>query len=348
MDVEPDLTTAQADQQALQRVLAAVAKGAGLPPLPLHPAAVEAAHRAQAAARRVAAGAAANVDAGAGAGAGAAANTDTAPASVPTPVPVPGSDWAGPPAPAATGPAAWPVELAGPADHPHLLRSLRRALAQLPPRSGADGQPVTAALGPWRAADREALEAAVRLLQGAWPGMLGELRTVVRQVALLDGMAIDGFTDFTVHGAVLINRRRLSAARSGLPGPARLAEALVHEGTHNRCNVAGVRAPFLRPAADDAAGPLATPLRSDPRPLSGLFQQTVVLARCVLLHRRAADGGALPAGAPAAAAAVRARHDRLLTDLATAVTSLSAHRAGLTDHGTRLLHQCAAIARGEA
>ncbi|WP_058047700.1 hypothetical protein [Streptomyces roseifaciens] len=38
-------------------------------------------------------------------------------------------------------------------------------------------------------------------------------------MALLDGMAIDGFTDFTVHGAVLINRRRLSATRSGLPGP---------------------------------------------------------------------------------------------------------------------------------
>lgn len=314
MDVEPDLAAAHADQQALQRLLTAVAEGAGLPPLPLHPAAVEAAHRAQGAARR-----------GGTDGAGAPVN-----------------GWAGPPAPAATGPAAWPVELAGPADHPHLLRSLRRALAQLPSRAGADGQPVTAALGPWRTADREALEAAVRLLQDVWPAMLDELRTVVRQVALLDGMAIDGFTDFTVHGAVLINRRRLSAARSGLPGPARLAEALVHEGTHNRCNVAGVRAPFLRPAADDAAGPLTTPLRSDPRPLSGLFQQTVVLARCVLLHRRTADGAGLRA---AGRAAVRARHDRLLTDLRTAVTSLTAHRAGLTEHGAGLLRQCATTAR---
>ncbi|MFC5148700.1 aKG-HExxH-type peptide beta-hydroxylase [Streptomyces aureoversilis] len=316
MDVEPDLTTAHADQQALQRLLTAVAEGAGLPPLPLHPAAVEAAHRAQGAVRR----------GGGGAGAGGA----------------PANGWAGPPAPAATGPAAWPVELAGPADHPHLLRSLRRALAQLPSRPGADGQPVTAALGPWRTADQEALEAAVRLLQDVWPEMLDELRTVVRQVALLDGMAIDGFTDFTVHGAVLINRRRLSATRSGLPGPARLAEALVHEGTHNRCNVAGVRAPFLHPAADDTAGPLATPLRPDPRPLSGLFQQTVVLARCVLLHRRTADEGTLPA---AGRAAVRARHDRLLTDLGTAVTSLTAHRTVLTEHGAGLLRQCATIAR---
>ncbi|MEH6379634.1 HEXXH motif-containing putative peptide modification protein, partial [Streptomyces sp. KLMMK] len=206
----------------------------------------------------------------------------------------------------------------------------------------ADGQPVTAALGPWRTADREALEAAVRLLEGVWPEMLDELRTVVRQVALLDGMAIDGFTDFTVHGAVLINRRRLSATRSGLPGPARLTEALVHEGTHNRCNVAEVRAPFLHPAADDTAGPLTTPLRADPRPLSGLFQQTVVLARCVLLHRRTADAAALPT---AGRAAVHARHDRLLTDLEKAVSSLTAHRAGLTEHGARLLRQCAAIAR---
>ncbi|MFF5718917.1 aKG-HExxH-type peptide beta-hydroxylase [Streptomyces buecherae] len=219
--------------------------------------------------------------------------------------------------------------------NPHLVRSLSRVLAQLPHRTRADGGPVTASLGTWSAADRGVLADAHDLLEAVWPQMLGELRTVVVQVALLNGTAVDGYTDFTVHGAILINRRRLSPTRTGLPAPVRLAEALVHEGTHTRCNVSAVGGPLLVPAADERAGALTTPLRADPRPLSGLFQQTVVLARCVLLYRRLAERGG---------PAVRTRHDRLLTDLGKAARTLNAHRTELTARGRRLLDDSTAVA----
>ncbi|MEW2575429.1 aKG-HExxH-type peptide beta-hydroxylase [Streptomyces syringium] len=309
MDVEPDRSSARDDQDALRRLLLKAATASGLPEpaagwtIPPHPAAVEAVHRAQRERRSARTG--------------------------------------GPARPSLRSPAAEPLDPVDPADHPHLARSLARALARLPDRTGADGQPVTASPGTWSAADRAVLADALGLLGTVWPRMLGELRTVVAQVALLDGMAIDGYTDFTVHGAVLINRRRLSPTRAGLPGPVRLAEALVHEGTHNRCNAAAVSEPFLTPAADERAGLLATPLRADPRPLSGLFQQTVVLARCVQLYRRIAGGQ----GAGGAAGQVAGdRHDRLLGDLRAAVTALEAHRSRLTGHGRRLLDQSALIA----
>ncbi|GAA0448744.1 HEXXH motif-containing putative peptide modification protein [Streptomyces sp. NPDC046215] len=301
MDIEPDHPSAREDQEALRRLLLKAARACGLPEpaagltIPPHPAAVEAVHRAQRARR-------------------------TGPAGAPDRHPLP-------------SPAAGALVPVDPEDQPHLARSLTRALARLPDRTAADGKPVTASPGRWTATERAVLADTLALLGAVWPRMLGELRTVVAQVALLDGMAIDGYTDFTVHGAVLINRRRLSPTRAGLPGPVRLAEALVHEGTHNRCNAAAVSAPFLAPAADDGAGLLATPLRADPRPLSGLFQQTVVLARCVRWYRLLAGGQA--AGD---------RHDRLLGDLRAAVTTLEAHRSGLTGHGRRLLDQSALVA----
>ncbi|MBB5936424.1 aKG-HExxH-type peptide beta-hydroxylase [Streptomyces zagrosensis] len=303
MDVEPDRSSARDDQDNLRCLLLNVVRTSGLPEpaadltsLP-HPAAVEAVHRAK---RE-----------------GGPAHTAEMVRRL------------------LRDPAAEPLAPVDPEGNPHLVRSLSRVLAQLPARTTADGAPVTASLGTWSAADWTILADGLRLLDTVWPQMLGELRTVVAQVALLDGMAVDGYTDFTVHGAVLINRRRLSPTRAGLPGPVRLAEALVHEGTHTRCNVSAVREPLLMPAADERAGPLATPLRADPRPLSGLFQQTVVLARCVLLYKRLAARGT---------PAVRARHDRLLADLGTAAHTLNAHRAELTGHGRQLLDRSTAVA----
>ncbi|MEV6975012.1 HEXXH motif-containing putative peptide modification protein [Kitasatospora sp. NPDC093806] len=213
------------------------------------------------------------------------------------------------------GAVDWPVDLAVP--RPHLERSVARALRALPPprrqpdhgRPGHgqpdDGRPAVGDRGPvpddglpatpgsvvvrWREREAGALGEAAALLAVAWPEAHRELGTVLAQIALLEGPAIDGFTDFAVHGAVFVRRDRLAPGPDGLPGPVRLAEALVHEGTHTRCNAASVTAePFLRPAQGDARL-VSTPLRIDPRPLSGLFQQVVVLARSVLLYERLLD-----------------------------------------------------------
>ncbi|MFJ3217528.1 aKG-HExxH-type peptide beta-hydroxylase [Kitasatospora sp. NPDC086801] len=240
-----------------------------------------------------------------------------------------------------------PPPVFGPAEpQDHLSRSVARALRSIPARAGADGTPVTADVVRWRGSEREALAQSLGLLARVWPEAAAEVRESVAEVALLTGDAIDGYTDFTVHGAVLVHRARLTASAAGLPGPVRFAEALVHEGAHTRCNAAALAEPFLlpdRPAGPDTPGRrtellVATPLRADPRPLTGLFQQTVVLARSVLLYRRFTGPGP----------AVDARHQDLLASAHQAVTTLTAHTDTLTPHGRRLLAQCAAVLGGPA
>ncbi|RPK69290.1 hypothetical protein EES43_00540 [Streptomyces sp. ADI96-02] len=234
----------------------------------------------------------------------------------------------------------WPTGLAAPG--PHLERSVARALKSVPDRGAGAGAPRGSSVAGWRAPEEEAARSAVALLESAWPGVAGELSTVLVQIALLDGPGIDGFTDFTVHGAVFVRRDRLAPDADGLPGSVRFAEALVHEGAHTRCNAASVAdRPFLRPLEE--SGPMvATPLRLDPRPLTGLFQQMVVLARSVLLYRRLL---AREAGGVGAAPAVRARHDRLAHSAAEAVRTMTLHRDTLTEHGAAMLEDAAEAAR---
>lgn len=237
----------------------------------------------------------------------------------------------------------WPTGLAAPG--PHLERSVARALKSVPNPCAESGTPPGSVVAGWRAPEQETARRTVALLESVWPGAAAELSTVLVQIALLDGPAIDGFTDFTVHGAVFVRRDRFTPNADGLPGPVRLAEALVHEGAHTRCNAASVTArPFLRPLEKN--GPMVTtPLRVDPRPLTGLFQQMVVLARSVLLYRRLLAEDTVEA---AAVAAVRARHDRLTRSAVEAVSTMTGHRDALTGHGAAILEDAARVARGRA
>ncbi|MER0447920.1 HEXXH motif-containing putative peptide modification protein [Streptomyces sp. Edi4] len=221
----------------------------------------------------------------------------------------------------------------------HLSRSVTRALRSVPAHRGVDGQPATAGVVVWQEHEREALARAVGLLTRVWPQAAAEVRETVAEIALLEGDAIDGFTDFTIHGAILVHRARLTDSAAGLPGPVRFAEALVHEGAHTRCNAAALTGPFLLPDRHEGAGAaprgedllVETPLRADPRPLTGLFQQTVVLARSVLLYRRLA--GLSPV--------VDSRHEMLVGSAHQAVHALGAHADKLTPHGRQLLAECA-------
>lgn len=225
--------------------------------------------------------------------------------------------------------ADWWVDL--PPPEPHLDESLARALKQIPPRS--DEAPVTVTVTPWDPAHREVLRAATALLSAAWPQMLAEISTVVRQVALLDGWGIDGFTDFTTHGAIFVNSRRLRPADDGPPPEVRLAEALVHEATHSRCNAAALATPFLTADGHGDRSLLATPLRADPRPLAGLFQQVVVLARSVVAYDQ------ILAGPMPSDEAVRARRELLAAQGRRGAQTALAHRAGLSEEGRCLIEE---------
>lgn len=169
--------------------------------------------------------------------------------------------------------------------------------------------------------------------------MSAELHEGVRQVVLLDGRAIDGFTDFTTHGAVFVNAARLTLGRAGLPGWVRLADALVHEGTHTRCNAAAFSTPFLV----SATGPdpsVMTPLRPDPRPLTGLFQQTVVLVRQAVLYRLIHQRAPL---SDHQREAVADRRARLLVKAFQGVDMLGRHRAALTPAGEAVHAEAAGL-----
>ncbi|WP_327174501.1 HEXXH motif-containing putative peptide modification protein [Streptomyces sp. NBC_01335] len=239
----------------------------------------------------------------------------------------------------------------------HLHRSVARALRSIPPRTRPDGQPVTAEVAEWRTPERDVLVEALEVLDTVWPQSADETRETVAEVALLDGDAIDGYTDFTIHGAVLLNRSRLAVGRDGLPGVVRCAEALVHEGTHTRCNAAASRRPFLVPAGGPEGAPrgaggteilVATPLRADPRPLTGLFQQVVVLARSVEFYRRLVAGGSAGSGSWDGASAAGARRALLRKGGLQAVATLSVHAGALTEEGVRVLDECAVILRSAA
>jgi hypothetical protein len=134
-----------------------------------------------------------------------------------------------------------------------------------------------------------------------------------------------------------------SVARALRTVPTHLGED--GQPAHTRCNAAALTDPFLLPeepreSDSDASGRsgvllVATPLRADPRPLTGLFQQTAVPARSVLLYRRLVHLDPDPV--------VGARHERLLGSARQAVDTLGAHAELLTAHGIRLLRECADV-----
>ncbi|MFF4168035.1 aKG-HExxH-type peptide beta-hydroxylase [Streptomyces sp. NPDC001741] len=238
----------------------------------------------------------------------------------------------------------WAVDLAAPA--PHLTAAIGRALASIPQDRVTD----TATEGPgavvrgWEPEHAAVLTEAADRLEQVWPAMSAELHQGVRQIVLLDGRAIDGFTDFITHGAVFVNAARLGVGRAGLPGWVRLADALVHEGTHTRCNAAAFSTPFLIRAT--GPGPsVITPLRPDPRPLTGLFQQTVVLVRQAILYRLIHWGAPL---SDLQRETVADRRARLLEKAYQGVDLLGRHRAALTPAGEAVHAEAAGLLAEEA
>ncbi|MCX5415970.1 HEXXH motif-containing putative peptide modification protein [Streptomyces sp. NBC_00059] len=256
-----------------------------------------------------------------------------------------------------TAGSLWKVDLAEP--DAHLRDAVARAWASLPlpEPTPATPPPVPVpvpvpeegcTVSGWDADHRKVFVEAVERLAVAWPDMLDELRVGVTQIALLSGQGINGFTDFTVHGAVFVNAARLASRPGGLPGWVKLADALVHEGTHTRCNAAALVTEFLAPAAH-AVAPVSTPLRPDPRPLTGLFQQTVVLVRQVMLYRRLLESLRDREGSDGALGQVLSRrHGKLVAGARQGVGTLDQHAAALTHDGRAVLTEARVLLDEEA
>ena len=204
----------------------------------------------------------------------------------------------------------------------------RRGPGAAPTGSGARrSQPCESASGRIRPAMRSATPHACSPTPGprCWPSCA----SVVRQVALIDGFGIDGFTDVATHGAIYVNSARLGADDGGLPGPVRLAEALVHEGAHNRCNAAALTDPVprrferrLRACGHDAAARGSSPAHRPAPAARRARPQRPVVRPARLAGARAKQ-----------AAAVRARGDKLRDQADEALRAIAAHTGKLTDHG---------------
>jgi len=215
----------------------------------------------------------------------------------------------------------WPIDLSPPRAH------LCRAAARTPKAPGAPERAVVA----WRAADIEALDRTRHLIAAVWPTAHDELTRCISQIALLRGETVDAHADFVIHGAILIDRARVGATPRGLPARVRLAELLVREAGHTRCDAAGVTGPLLRPVA-----------ASDRRGLADLLRHAVGLTRRVLLHERVLGH------APAPPASIPERRDRLAGEAAGVSATLARHRDAFTDRGNAVLDEVAALARSHA
>jgi len=97
---------------------------------------------------------------------------------------------------------------------------------------------------------------------------------------------------------------------------------------------------FLRDT--DGEKRVNTPLRADPRPLAGLFQQIVVLARSVQLYDRGIVHGADETETDQARAAIRARRDKLLGQGLDGVATAKGYAADFSPTGLQVVDEAAA------
>lgn len=243
--------------------------------------------------------------------------------------------------------SSWQADLAPP--ELHAAESLERAVAQIPKTPEQSARLVALAVGEWEQAPRAVFCRSSCLLASAWPEALGEMSAVVRQVTLLRGHGIDGFTDFAAHGALFLNEHRLQPAPGGVPPVVRFAEALVHEAAHTRCNMSTFVSPLVGGSAAAAQTLVPTPLRRDLRPLMGLLQQLVVLARCVVLYDRVLERGvahdAVEGADAGAVGAVGERRELLFRQGAQALETLDTHASKLSDSGGEAVDDARAVLR---
>jgi HEXXH motif-containing protein len=127
--------------------------------------------------------------------------------------------------------------------------------------------------------------AALALIEEADADLASELRAVVIQIvgavpAARNGRGFGGASSFMLWGAVLLNAR-LYAARLDM------VAALIHEAAHQLLFGQSLDDPLLENPIDERYG---SPLRTDPRPMNGIFHATFVCARMHYAYVRLVEG----------------------------------------------------------
>ncbi len=121
----------------------------------------------------------------------------------------------------------------------------------------------------------ESLTSAMNLIEEADGSLAAELRGLVIQIVGASpnmkngGRGFGGSSSFMLWGAVLLNVGQHSTTLDMIAG-------LVHEAAHQLLFGLSVDEPLVRNSIDERYG---SPLRTDPRPMDGIFHATFVCAR---------------------------------------------------------------------
>jgi HEXXH motif-containing protein len=132
----------------------------------------------------------------------------------------------------------------------------------------------------WQRIERE-LPQAQQLIEQADTGLRAELDGLVCQVIAAAPLStpnvrqFGGASSLMLWGAIVINAQSHD-------NPVKLAEGLVHEATHHLLFALSKDEPLVINAIE---GSFDSPLRSDDRPLDGVYHATFVCARLVYFYR---------------------------------------------------------------
>jgi HEXXH motif-containing protein len=169
--------------------------------------------------------------------------------------------------------------------------------------------------------------AALACLADADPELFGETSELVSDIVLADD-GPQGMTTLRCFGQIQIRRPPDQGSSEAVTY---LTENIAHETSHLALFAMMNVDPMLHNAH---VGTYTSPLRSDPRPLYGIFHATFVLARLTRLYGLLARQGS--AGAPA-------QRDEQRRRFRDGYQTLIRH-ADFTDAGRRVLEQCAELA----
>ena len=127
------------------------------------------------------------------------------------------------------------------------------------------------------------------LIATADPALAAELRGLVVQVVGAvpsdhpEARPFGSASSFMLWGLVIVNMQRYQSA-------AALVTGLVHEAAHLLLFAHSIEGPLVTNAIEDR---FTSPLRSDPRPMDGVFHATFVAARLHWAHRKLREAGSL-------------------------------------------------------
>lgn len=179
---------------------------------------------------------------------------------------------------------------------------------------------------------------AMDLIDRVAPELGGEVGALARQIVLAADRPdaqhpFYAATSFFLFGAVFFNPERHASAYEA-------AETLVHEAAHTLLTARAVDAPLV---TNPRAARYRAPVRTDPRPMEGIYHATFVLARTCLFNRAVAGSADVPQPLRAIAADAAARDATLFADGCTTVMA----EGQLSDLGRALIAQAQAFVAQE-